>query len=312
MPRKLETGGLRADLIAVKGLLDAATRRNDPVGIIQYKYRMNLLEEELRDLESTPECKASVALFFGGEPVLGSRGINTNFAGSILGKFQEIVSKRFAAAELGGLGERGPVPLSINTQLMITEIARGSFGFVLDELGDQQDTCNTFLKQIVDDVTLLVHHTAAEDEIEFEQAAENLDKRTLSALKEFFVTLDSSKATLRVVEDIHDFQLDRSAVNRGRVRTEATDIQEDSDDVIGELIGFLPEHKRFELRKATGEVISGPASKEATEKYLAALHSAEGAVGKTWKTKINIRTLQKLNQQPKSYYKLIDLVERLS
>lgn len=311
MPRKLRLDGLRADRAAVHVLLFEAEQIGDPVGKLQYEYRLKQIEAEIRDLEGTPEHCASVALFFGGNPVLGSRGILADFAGSALSQFQQIVTKRFASAELGSLGTRGPVPLSDNTHLMITEIARGSFGFVLDEFSDQQSMCNTALKMVVNEVTDVVYHTAAPDDAAFEEVAEKLDQRSLIALKDFFVTLDTSNATVRIVEEDRDFLLDSPAVHRGRLRTEATTIDEKNDDVIGELLGFLPEHRRYELRKQSGEVISGAATKQATEQYISALHSPQGASGKVWRTKMSIRTIQRRNRAPKVVYTLLEFIEQV-
>jgi hypothetical protein len=118
---------------------------------------------------------------------------------------------------------------------MVTEVARGSFGFVLHELSDQTELADTALKLQVEEVATLLQRTASPNELDFEEAADTLDSRTLTALKNFFVTLDSNGATLRLVEEVADFTLDEAAISRGRRRTEATEIQESDVNLVGVL-----------------------------------------------------------------------------
>jgi len=307
MPRKLKLDGLRVDLSAVEGLLKEAEEFNDLVGVLQYGIRRDELLKQIEEVSQTYEPQASVALFFGGKPVLGSRGIMVDFAGAVLETFQEIISKRFAETESGHMGSRGPVPLSSNTNLMVTGIAKGSFGFILDELNDQTSLCDTSLKVVVDDVSKLIEHIAAPDEEDFEQATEELDKRTLKALREFFKSLDSQGATIRIVEGLREFSLDSHAIHRGRVRTEATSINEKEEPLAGVIMGFLPEHKTFELRLPDGEVIYGTASKDAAIEYATYLKTLEDPLNVEWQTHMQIREVTALRREPKVVYKLLGL-----
>lgn len=312
MPNKLVIDSLRAELASIEKLLEEAIRIDDPVGKLQYEYRFQEIKKEIEELSKQPECKASVALFFSGKPVLGSKGVQADFAGSILENFQDLIAKRFASVELGAMGSRGPVPLGSTTQLMVTEIARGSFGFILDEISNQQDLCDTEMKNVVDDVTSLIKHTSAPDETEFEKAAEELDQRSLDSLKNFFSILDKNKAMIRIVENERDISLDSPSVERGRIRTEATKIDEHPDQIReGTLVGFLPQHRRFEFQFSPEEIIFGSTSREATKQFLEAVVSAEGAIGKKWQVKMNIRTVTRLNRKPKNSYSLLELVGRI-
>ena len=124
MLRKLRLDGLIADYSSVLELLRQSNDAKDPVGVLQYEYRKNILANEIEELRKTVTSNASVALFFGGAPVLGSKGIAAEFAGSILEKFQNLVTRSFAKTELGQLGERGPIPQKENTQLMVIPVIR--------------------------------------------------------------------------------------------------------------------------------------------------------------------------------------------
>ena len=309
MPRKLRLDGLRAELNSVQALLRQAHEAGDPVGELQYSHRQDVLKKELEEIEKTVTTSANVVLFFGGKPVLGSRGIAAEFAGSALEKFQDLVTRTFAKAELGPLGKRGPIPQKENTQLMVTELARGSFGFVLDEMSEQSELQETALKLMVDEVARIVEDTGSPNEPDFEAILENLDPRTLIALKEFFVILDNSEATIRIVDDERDFVLDKQAVHRGRLRTEATSIEEKESFTSGQILGFLPEHRKFELKPADGEVIYGSVSKEAAEQYQAMVTTGLNVVGRHWHVKLTVRTVKPLNRPPRDVYRLVEFMK---
>jgi hypothetical protein len=308
MPRKLELEALEAELAGLSLLLTEARAINDTVGIIQFEQKTHELELEIQTLKDAKISEASVAIYFRGDPVVGSRGIAASFAGKALNQFQEVISRQFAKAELGTLGERGPVPLKDATALMVTGLAQGSFGFILDEMHDQTQMFDTALKITLDEVMNIIDAAGSVEDAMFEDAAEELDPRTLIALREFFLDLDSSAATLRLVADSRDFSLDELAVHRARIRTEATQIVEEDEEKSGILIGFLPEHRRFELQLFSGETIYGSASKESTEQYLHAIQSGNRTIGVKCRAKIIERTVKPLNRPPRFVYRLLEFI----
>jgi hypothetical protein len=309
MPRKLLLDSLRAELNSVSELLLQAKNADDPVGELQYSHRQEILKKEIEEIEKTVTTSASVALFFGGSPVYGSRGIAAEFAGGALEKFQDLVTRTFAKAELGPLGRRGPIPKKGNSQLMVTELARGSFGFVLDEMSDQSELQETALKLMVDEVARIVEDTGSPNEPDFEAILEYLEPRTLIALKDFFVILDEGDATIRIVDSERDFVLDKHAVHRGRLRTEATTIEEKESFASGQIMGFLPEHRKFELRSADGETIYGSVDMDAAEKYQEMVTSGIDVVGRHWQVKLTVRTVKPLNRPPREVYRLVEFMK---
>lgn len=310
MPRKLRLDGLQADLASLDELLQSAREMDDPVGEYQIEKRKSAIEAELKALTAAQERKASVALFFGGKPVLGSRGISADFAGHMLEYFQDLVSRAFASNELGSLGERGPIPKRQATDLMVTQLTRGSFGFVLDELSDQAELEDTALKAMVEEVVTIVEKVASSNEIDFEKVAEQLDPRMLIALKNFFVTLDAAEATVRLVDDVADISLDQPAVHRARLRTEATSIDEADLLIEGVLVGFLPEHRKFEIQVGQTLKFYGSVSKEAAEQYAQLVARGENPERQTWQVRIRQRTVTPLNRPPRDVSRLLEFVGR--
>jgi len=307
MPKKLSIDSLSSEITTVKELLLSARKSGDIVGEMQLEHRLIELTKKLETLKegSIYDNSASVALFFGGRPVLGSKGIAAKFAGLALEQFQNLIANVFAINEVGELGERGKVPFKANSELMVTGLARGSFGFVLDEMSAQTLLESSQLSQVIDKATFLLRDTAAQDEAVFEALLENIDPRTLIALKEFFSNLDSSKATIRVVEKELDFTLDGAAIHRARIRTEATSIEEETNEIEGKLVGFLPEHRKFELQDKTGKLFYGSATKEAVDQFAKA---TETVLGKHCLIKVTIKTVAPLNRPPREVVRLIEFL----
>jgi hypothetical protein len=91
--------------------------------------------------------------------------------------------------------------------------------------------------------------------------------------------------------------------------TEATQIEEKDLEKSGILIGFLPEHRRFELQLASGELIYGSATKESTEQYRAAMIEGSHTIGVKCIAKFNERIVKPLNRPQKLVYRLLEFVE---
>lgn len=305
MPLKLTVDSLKAEAAGLQQLLEEAGQIGDIVGEIQYKERLEEIANELAKLADSDTHLASVAMFFSGKPVIGSRGIAANFAGKMLDSYQDIVSKTFAKTEVGVLGERGRVPLKQSADLMVTGLTHGSFGFVLEELADQAELHDTALKEILSSVSDLLQHIGAENESDFDMAAEDLDPRTLVALREFFKDLDTEGAQVRFVEDTREFSLDEKAVHRGRVRTEAIEIDERTDIISGILIGFLPDHRKFELRDDAGTTRYGTVSKEAAEQFIRAVQHQAAVIGEPCEAEFVVREVRPFNRPPRLSYRLV-------
>lgn len=258
MLAQLEKQFVQADLAQALQLLADSKAHDDPIAEHQYGQRVARLERELSELSKAVEqSPAGVALFFGGRPVVGSQGIKASFGTQAIGQFQKLVSQRYAAAENGPLSPRGRVPMSEDTQLLVTDIVRGSFGFVL-QANEPAHGSDVVLKDVVNEVADTLSRMAAADDALFDEAAAGVDNRQLGALKEFFKLLDDEGASLRVVEGERDFELTVQAVQRARQRAEALAIEDRVETLQGEIIGWAEYSLRFELRlHADRSVVTG-------------------------------------------------------
>lgn len=303
MPRRLTLNSLTSDKFAVEKLLNEAIEYGDIAGEMQYSARLDNLKKEIAELEDVTPTNASVALFFGGKPVLGSKGILASFAGHVLDDFQELINKTFAFKENGGLGDRGKIALKANSDLMVTQVAKGSFGFILDEVSEQMEITETALKETVEDVMDLIDASALSDEEFFEEKIESLDKRVLQSLKNFFITLDKAESTLRVVSDKHEYSFDSTRIHRARKRTEATQIDESETEVELVIKGILPEHCKFEAITNDAEIIYGSISKSAVEQY------SIDKLKRKCSVKLLIKEIKPLHRPKRTVYKLLEFLD---
>ena len=304
MPHKLRIDALQAELAELRNLKTEAQEMGDIVGESQCSERIEEVETEIERLNSAETPFANVALYFSGRPVFGSRGIAAEFAGKALEHYQEMVSRWYAKQELGVLGERGRIPMRASTNLMVTGLTHGSFGFVLEELSKQDELHETALKEVVSDVSHLLFTASAENDSEFERILEDLDSRTLVVMRDFFKELDSKEATIRVVEDKTEFSLDSMAIGRGRMRTEATEIEEKSEPISGVLLGLLPEHRRFELRVHDGETLYGTVTKDAAAQFDEAVQEGRVSAQTYCEAECLVREVRPLNREARLTYRI--------
>ncbi|NEV02429.1 hypothetical protein [Bradyrhizobium uaiense] len=246
-PRKLESDYIKANISEVTALLDRVGDR-DVMSRFGLEDQLNELNEALARLEAmSPETLASAALFFGGKPVLGSQGIESGFAGSAVGQFQDLVSM-VHAHETVGLAERGTVPRRASSTLHITNIVRGSFGFLLEEVQPQLQIVDSSLKTAVDEATRLLKAFGEDDEEQFRSAVEEIDQRVLATTGEFFDLMRKSGATVRLVSGDTDRSFGSDVVARAVERARTTTVVDDNETVRGQLAGVLPESHQFEFR----------------------------------------------------------------
>jgi hypothetical protein len=258
MSRKIERDFVLAELATVNAFLSDLTDE-DVVAAMSLSDRRDELEEQLAALEAYEEPHAVASIFFGGDPVTGSTGIESEFAGSALAIYQDIVSKVYALRATGSLAQRGVVPGKESAKLHITHVLRGSFGFRLEELSAQTEGVGSSLKDAVEDASKLMDSFAAGEEDDFVSAMETADERVVGAIRSFFDHLRSGGATFRLVSDRHDRSFDREAIQKAAERARTVEVIEFSERIAGSLAGILPESRLFEFRTETRGTLRGKA-----------------------------------------------------
>jgi hypothetical protein len=244
--RKLKRDHASADLSAIEGMIGGLTDE-DVLTRMSLEGRRDELREQLAAIPTEEEQLASAAVFFGGRPVVGSMGIESEFGGKAVSMLQDLVSKQFAH-DGGGIGQRGVVPDKSGARLHVTDVLRGSFGFLLEELQPQGQLLDTSLKASLDRVTELLSAFAEPSEEGFETAVEAVDERVLTAAQEFFSLLRREGATLRMVAGDIEHSFDETSVERAAERAKVTTVVDKEESIEGQLAGILPDAHRFEFR----------------------------------------------------------------
>jgi hypothetical protein len=305
---QLEQKFLQANLAQAQVLLADAAEDDDPIGQHQFTQLVQELKGKLADMpRAIASAPAGVALFFGGRPVVGSLGIHAEFSSKAIERFQTLVSQRFAAQELGPLASKGRVPLKDNTHLLVTDVVRGSFGFVLQAAvqDDEALPLNSTLKEGVDKVADTISRVASQDEGLFDGAVAEIDDRQKGALTDFFKLLDTEGATMRIVEGERDFELDQASVQRARYRVENMKITDEIKEFVGQVVGWTDYSARFELRlHDSGDLLQGSVSQQALDK---AAVEALVPYHKHVRASVKVRNVASRNRQPKTAYTLLSL-----
>ena len=269
--RKLERDLLHADMAAVNTLLDQLDEED-----VMTRFGLEARRDELRDLISASEAEpeeatASAILFFGGRPVTGTRGIESEFACLAVSKFQDLVAK-MTAQKAGTLGQRGVVPNKGFSTLHITNITRGSIGFVLEEVQPQTQHIGAPLKTSVNEAMQLLDAYGEADEVQFHHAVEAMNQRVLGTTRDFFELMRECGATLRLVANESECSLGSEAVMRAAERAKFTTTEEAEEIIVGQLAGVLPTARRFEFRTRDARgVINGKVDSALTAHVLAHL-----------------------------------------
>jgi hypothetical protein len=285
--KRIEVEQLAAELSAINGLL-ANLSEDDLAGRMGLEYKRNQIQAQLDELRVGEQHTASVALYFGGKPVIGGLGIEVGFASGIVATYQELVSKVWAI-EGGMLAARGPLRQQEASTLHITSVVHGSFGFLLEELDERGEPLfESPLKTATDKASALLDSFGSEDEQKFAQALESVSPRVFSSVRQFFSSMHRDDAVCRLVGAETETVFDAAAVERAYNRVETSDVAEDEMAVEGELLGVIPVARRFEFRATGGELIRGGIGPDFGESYLVRIHE-EQLVGKRWRAVIRRR-----------------------
>ncbi len=306
---KVERDQVAAQLASLNDLLNSLPA-NDYLGRLGFQSRRDALQRELGNLVPVEQRRAQIALYFSGDPVVGSAGVEAEFGTNVIGTFQDMLSKVWGAQDRTGLQQMGPIKDKDASQLHITSVVHGSFGFVLEELDEQAEPLfQTPLSKAADKVAEYIDNFACENDASFSEMIDVLNPRVFQAIRQFFGFIHKGKATFRLVEGERDQQFDRPAVERAWQRAEASDVAEDRIHMVGRLLGVIPMKRRFELESdVTGMVVEGRIDEKFGNTYLEKIKTQQFA-GKRWRALLHKRTVTKIGRTPTDIYTLLELEE---
>ncbi len=295
---KLEQEYLLAQLSGIEGLLSTISQ-NNPASRIGLEERRDELIAALSRLDKQSQNLASVALYFGGKPVQGSRAIEAEFAANAISTYQELVTRVWSE---GIAQTRAKTAPKENSYLHVTNVVHGSFGFVLEEIDQNGEPLfRSALKEAMEKASEIILGLADTDESTFEDVSATMNVPVLNATRNFYRVIHTNDAVFRLVEGDKDVALDAAAIERGFERAEHTTTEEEEFTSKGELLGVIPIGRRFEFKKIDdGTIISGKIGVLFSQQYLDRI-SKEQLAGRLWNGVFQKREIRKLGQTREVY-----------
>ncbi len=294
---KLEREYLAAQLASIEELLSTISQ-NNPASRIGLEERRDELVLALSCLDTQSQNLASVALYFGGKPVFGSRAIEAEFAANVISTYQELVTKVWNEGAVHSNAKASKE----HSHLHVTNVVHGSFGFVLEEIDiNGEPLFRSALKEAMEKASELILGLADQDEEAFEDVAATMNVPVLTAMRNFYRVIHTNNAVFRLVEGNHDIAFDAAAIARGFDRAEHTTTEEEEFTSDGELLGVIPIGRRFEFKRMdNGIIISGKIGLLFSQEYLDRI-SKEQLAGRLWRGIFQKREVRKLGHLREVY-----------
>lgn len=212
-------------------------------------------ERELKELPP-PAREPRTVLFFAGGPVLGTRGIDAQFASNVIDHFLQMVKSQYSAAKHGDVGRRGVRRGESEARLLLTGTPRGSFGLELSQPDSEDFVAAEQLSDVLVQLTKVIEYAGKDDE-SFAFALDDVSPRVLQRLKEFFKLAFENKARMRIVSGDLECQLDEAAVAQAFDRVSAAETDDQTVEMPGVFRGATHDTWRFDFRSEGGEHVSG-------------------------------------------------------
>jgi hypothetical protein len=235
------------------------------------------LEERERELKVKISAlplgnkEARTVLFFSGDPVQGSVGIDASFAGRVLEPFQSMVMADYADRWHGVVGSRGRRSGEADSRLLLTALPRGSFGLELtradnDELFEEDQLADTLAH-----VTKLVESSARSDE-DFAAELDETAPRVIQNLRQFLEVVSKGKAGLRLETGDYRCSMNPVEANEAFNRVAGTITNDEPVRLPGTFKGVLLESWKFNFVTEENHLLAGKIDENLTEEQVIALN----------------------------------------
>lgn len=211
--------------------------------------------------------EARTVLFFYGDPVQGSIGIDASFAGRVLEPFQSMVMADFADRCHGVVGSRGRRAGEADSRLLLTGLPRGSFGLELtradnDELFEEEQLADTLAH-----VTKLVESSARSDE-DFAAELNQTAPRVIQNLRQFLEVIAKGKAGLRLESGDYRCSMNPVEANEAFNRVAGTITNDEHVTIPGVFKGVLLESWKFNFVTEESHLLAGKIDENLTEEQV--------------------------------------------
>jgi hypothetical protein len=306
MIRKIERERLKAELATLDAIL-VQLDAEDYLSRVGLESRREDVRVNLAKLEQHTDTQARVALFFGGNPVVGSEGVMARFASDAVGCFQDILTNVWGANQERPVAVAGPIRNQELSNLHITALLHGSVGFLLEELDPiGKPLFDSALKGAADRAATVIGGFADEDDRKFAAVIEQLSPRVFKSVQKFLRCVHTDNATFRLIEGEVDLSVGHEGVERAWQRAEESKVDEERIYLTGRLIGVIPIHRRFEFQPDVTSMIFGVVGEAFSQDFLERMNT-EQFIGKRWRGFFHKKLVEKIGRALVEHYTLLKL-----
>jgi hypothetical protein len=253
---------LQKDLLEMDRLIDLSG--DDPITGAALAKRRQSLAKELEASAPAAPARPRTVLFFAGPPVLGTQGIDAQFATSALHPFLEMVKTQYSAQKHGRVGARGPRRDEAEARLLLTGLPRGSFGLELSQPQAMDFVSSEQLSDVLVRLTEVIASAGQSDE-NFAVALDKIEPRVLPRLKDFLEVVATQNAYLQVQSGDLTIALDADHVAHACERVGAAKTSDKQVTIHGTFRGATLDSWRFDFRTTEGKTISGRIADEVSD-----------------------------------------------
>jgi hypothetical protein len=225
--------------------------------------RQQELNEQIRALP-LGKTEPRAVLFFSGEPVTGSLGIDAAFAGRVIESFQKMVAADFAYRWHGRVDGRRNGQSESHSRLLLSGLPRGSFGLELTAATTDHLFAEDELADSLSHVTRMVEASVRSDE-DFAAELTETSPRVVQNLKSFLEVIAKARAGLRLESGDLRSEMTPSQATRAFDRVSETQSEEETVILPGILKGVLLDSWEFNFTTLDGESIAGKINPELSE-----------------------------------------------
>ncbi|HSX38405.1 MAG TPA: hypothetical protein VLE95_06205 [Chlamydiales bacterium] len=217
---------------------------------------------------SEPKENYKAKLTFRGKPVSGCHGIAADFGSKASGLFSDVITA-IASGLTDNLQGTGPIPDKQKNQLLITDIAIGSFGFAYElpssEMPDLfEESSNVEMAIILAQNLFRCAAEGSDDDIA--EIMEKVHPRAIKKVAEFlnYVTQQEAWCAIDFKDQSFRFQsLEQIKVSSNRLQE--NNIHKRAENFEGVFQGVLPAYRTFEFKCEDGMIIKGKIAQSLTD-----------------------------------------------
>jgi hypothetical protein len=303
---------LQSQKIQLAALIADARQSDDIVAAMALQDRLDDVQAELEQLSRGDANTAEISLLFEGDPVSGSEAIDANFAAKALDAFQGLVTRLYASKGSDKLHAKGKIKGADYSSLNIRGVAKGSFGFVLEEKDARQTSVfKTPVREAIDEVMDLFEEFSQESEDDFLVDIDRINPRIFNAMGRFVKLLNANNAIMRAELPDRIISWKEEGVQRAYRRIAGSHVSIQDVSWVGTLIGLSPVSRTFEFRR-DGEqaIVTGKFGSQISQDYLERIEGDEKVtLGSRFHASIEIGTLRKPDGTISVTYTVTDLKE---